>query len=439
MNKKYVFFKIVSVVFILIFICISGCGDDNSQSVIPTPGPTSTVSQYMRKGPYLILGEESNSMTVLWQTSSTIKMLGVSSIKWGYTEDELDSRGVAQKEVIRNGDNQFSYTIKNLDYSKRVYYQVTILDPSGSAHKYNGSFMSPPAPYETAVSFYAYGDTRDNPPIHNDVLIQMINDSEENPALRQTICLHTGDFVLRGLIEDRWDNDYFYYRKYEDTNKFLTMFPIMASVGNHEFYPANIDDATFTNDPPLLLKKYWPYPFYEQGDHFYYSFDYGPAHFAIVDVYTLSYDKGSPQYEWLKNDLEKSDKPWKFVVFHHPAYAAGTAFDFNYGPYASTERIQENLCPLFRDQGIKLVIQGHRHYYSRSYVPDDDIQYLVLGGGGAVLKDPDKDYFHVVSAAKEYHFARIDILSESRLEVKVLNVIDSEVGGDIIDQFTIEK
>jgi len=41
--------------------------------------------------------------------------------------------------------------------------------------------------------------------------------------------------------------------------------------------------------------------------NFYWSFDYGPAHFTIVNQYS-TYSVGSAQYNWLKNDLETSTK-----------------------------------------------------------------------------------------------------------------------------------
>lgn len=426
MGKKSII--VLSMITLLTGIWIAGCGGSKNQNL-----DTDTSNHYMRKGPYLMLGEESNSMTVLWQTNTVYSMKKVAYIAWAYTEDELNSK-VAYIEVTESGDHQFSYTIKGLTPSNRVYYKVMIEQTSGDAHIYRGSFMSSPDQFATSVSFYAYGDTRDNPTIHDDVLHQILRDSRQDTDKRQTLLLHTGDFVHRGLLEEKWDNDYFYYRMHESTNEFLTMFPIMASVGNHEFYPQNPDDAVWVDGPPLLFRKYWPYTFYQTAKNYYYSFDYGPVHVAVVDVYTLSYEKGSPQYNWLENDLKTSVNPWKLVMFHHPAYAAGASANSGYGPWASEKRIRENLSPLFEEQGIKLVLQGHVHNYSRSVV--NGITYLVLGGGGGPLSEPDPNYAYVVKAAKEYHFARIDIIG-NKLTVTVQSVKDSTGGGDTIDQFTI--
>ena len=53
----------------------------------------------------------------------------------------------------------------------------------------------------------------------------------------------------------------------------------------------------------------------------YYSFDYGPAHITVVDQY-VSFAPGSAQYIWLENDLAASQKLWKFVILHEPAWSA---------------------------------------------------------------------------------------------------------------------
>lgn len=47
-----------------------------------------------------------------------------------------------------------------------------------------------------------------------------------------------------------------------------------------------------------------------------YSFDYGPVHITVLN--TESNIK--KQTEWLKEDLKKTDKKWKIVTMHRPAY-----------------------------------------------------------------------------------------------------------------------
>lgn len=61
--------------------------------------------------------------------------------------------------------------------------------------------------------------------------------------------------------------------------------------------------------------------------------------------------------DWLKADMEKSDKPWKIVALHRGPYGA---------TYDSAE-VRDALTPAFDEAGIDLVLQGHDHNYVRTY------------------------------------------------------------------------
>ena len=55
---------------------------------------------------------------------------------------------------------------------------------------------------------------------------------------------------------------------------------------------------------------------------YWYSFDYGSVHFAIVST-EHNISKGSLQYKWLENDLAGVDRtktPWLLVQGHRPMY-----------------------------------------------------------------------------------------------------------------------
>ena len=57
--------------------------------------------------------------------------------------------------------------------------------------------------------------------------------------------------------------------------------------------------------------------------NFYYSFDYGFAHFCCICTETYQYDyaPGTPQYAWIEQDLaaannNRANVPFVFVVGH---------------------------------------------------------------------------------------------------------------------------
>ena len=68
-------------------------------------------------------------------------------------------------------------------------------------------------------------------------------------------------------------------------------------------------------------------PYY---NNLYWSFDYGPVHFTIIDEYSTM-TQGSAQYNWVVADLAAAsanpNTPWKIIMYHEPAYSAGADGD----------------------------------------------------------------------------------------------------------------
>jgi len=414
----------------------------------PAGGLGATTSDsHMRKGPYLILNGSPGSMTVQWQVSSTSE--AKATLFWGPKYYDDPNSYPYQAEVISDTKRFFSKQISDLPPGVRTYYVVSIIDTdTGKRWNYHGSFMTPLSDSATTLSFYAYGDTRSYPADHNRVLHYMLADSRANGLqdTRQTFLIHAGDFVARGLLDDsysesdshnKWDSEFFYYRKHVSTNEVLTMLPIMGVVGNHEHYYNDTSGRLHYTTPTKLYRYYWNYPQYQTPDNNYYSFDYGPVHFVSLDVYSADYAQGTAQYNWLVADLKRSTKPWKIVMFHHPAYCANTGGS-DVG-YADTDKIRKNISPILEDKatyGVNLVIQAHEHNYSRSRV--NGMDYLMLGGGGAGLVDGDNPLpVWVQSFKKEYNFARIEI-DGSTMNVTVLNANDNSY-LETIDFLTINK
>ena len=370
-----------------------------SGPVIPAPSP---VPAEIRKNPYLIYPGNNSSMTVLWQTDRTPLS---SLIQWSYGGNNYEETVLESNSV----SHQFSYTIESLPAETIVNYKVIV---DGSFIE--GSFLTAPQESSTSVTFYAYGDTRTQPAIHDSVVAQIMNQVNVNPDELQTMCFHSGDWVGNGSLESYWDNEYF--NDYANTVDFLSHIPVTGACGNHDYY-----SSTHNGE---LFRQYLPYPFYETSNDFYYSFDYGPLHVCVLDQYIAEYTVGSTQYNWLEQDLSSTGKPWKVVVLHEPAWSASGGHDNNV-------TVQDNLCPLFVAQGVQIVIQGHNHYYARCTV--DGIEYITLGGGGGPLHEPNLSYINVVNAVEAYCFGKFDV-SGTTTDV---SIIDN--AGSVIDSFTINQ
>jgi phosphodiesterase/alkaline phosphatase D-like protein len=146
-----------------------------------------------------------------------------------------------------------------------------------------------------------YGDSKSNGKSRKKI-------SECIAEKKPDIVLITGDVVTNGNNYEDWGRDFF-----EPANKLFANTPVYIAIGNHE------------------KNAHWFYDFvsYPEQEN-YYSFDYGNAHFTIVDsnkadlknIDTSDYCPGSPQYEWLKEDLKSSKCDWKFVFLHHPPYSS---------------------------------------------------------------------------------------------------------------------
>jgi uncharacterized protein YjdB len=307
------------------------------------------------------------------------------------------------------GDKQHLQTITGLTPGTKYYYKVTV---NGTTK--TGSFVTPPATSATSVKFLAYGDTRTHPASHDAVAARINATCNSDPGY-QSVLLSVGDLVSSGYNESPWNDEFFNYSYPQLMNMFATI-PYMSAVGNHELSGSS-----------TLFNKYFPYNFV--GGRYYYSFDYGPAHFAVVDQYT-DYTEGSPQITWLKNDLANSTKPWKFIYFHVPGWSAG-------GGHENEIKVQQVIQPICVTYNVPIVFAGHNHYYARAAVPNANgtvTQHVTAGAAGAPLYVPNSSYPYIVLGTSQYHFCKISIEDNSNLKFEAVNT-----SGTVIDQFTINR
>ena len=327
---------------------------------------------YFRKAPYLLYPGENTKMLILWQLKDSLS----TNIYWGY--DTTYSLGnVATTEY--GSDHQHKYTLTGLNPATKYYYKVAI----DSNNFKTGSFITGVADTEQKVSFYAYGDTRTNPDKHNLVAGRVMSYVAQNPS-SQSFIISSGDFVSNGNKEADWDNQFF-DPQYTHLQDMLSNLPYVGVVGNHE-------------GQGLLFAKYFPFPMFVTG-RYYYSYDYGPVHFTVVDQFT-NYSVGSTQYNWMVNDLATSQKPWKIILLHEPGWSAG-------GGHSNSSKVQNVIQPLCLSYGVQFVITGHNHYYARAEA--NGVEHITTGGGGAPLYNPNANADSIVTVDKSFHFCKLDI------------------------------
>gem|GEM_PF-340673 len=128
---------------------------------------------------------------------------------------------------------------------------------------------------------------------------------------------------------------------------------LKVSMGDHEYHDTQGGKTGVINEylNPLDIAKT------------YYSFDLHNAHFLFIDPY-LDYSHGSPQYNFIENDLKTaSTNPkidWTFVAEHIPLYTSPSKHPAN-------STIRDTYHPLFDKYGVDLVFSGDNHNYQRTF------------------------------------------------------------------------
>lgn len=350
-------------------------------------------SQTISKGPYLIYPLINTQMTVLWQLSATASC----NLSWG--TDQNYNLGSTTTTEYSATTHQHKYTITGLTPGQLYYYKVSF-----NSTDLTGSFRAAPDSLADKVSFYAWGDTRDDQIDPNKITTQINAEINTHPEY-QTIILHSGDWVSSDA-DANWANEFF-NRTNADQNLIMhATLPQMGCRGNHE------GSATY-------YKKYFPYNYQPGGC--YYSYDYGPLHITVLDQYT-AYTSGSTQYNWLVNDLSKSTKKWKIILLHEPGWSAN-------GGHVNNTSVQTLIQPLCVQYHVSMVIAGHNHYYARGVV--SNVVHLTIGGGGANSYTPQASQPNIVTYTAGLCYMRFDINRDT------LNAYALNNSGAVIDSYTL--
>jgi hypothetical protein len=134
-----------------------------------------------------------------------------------------------------------------------------------------------------------------------------------------------------------------------------------------------------------------------------YAFDAGGARFYVLaadwndsnvgtapgGAYQVDRDyhwqPSSPQYQWLKADLESHGNTLKLAFFHYPlrADSATEGSDTYLQNDPNTPSSTSSLEGLLANNGVHLAFNGHAHLYQRNLAPPGGLTSYVTGGGGA--------------------------------------------------------
>ncbi len=128
--------------------------------------------------------------------------------------------------------------------------------------------------------------------------------------------------------------------------------------------------------PPFLASAGSRYPLMAN-----FSFDYGNAHWTVLDSNPYMDWNNQELRDWVAKDLASArTSTWRFVAFHHPG--------FNSAKEHFTDQWMRTLAPVFEAGKVDIVFQGHVHNYQRSYpftfVPKPQSDGAAVGPKGEV-------------------------------------------------------
>ena len=381
MNKKIIF-----LILIYISLLLAGCGSVQKD----VAGSDSSVGiKFVRQ---IVTEDNGISRTIMWQ----------SQVRQGYSvEYRLKSignngaeQGVAKKAsgetgaVFTQAATECSFKEAKTDY---LQYQVQLQD------------LQPNSTYEyrivTAKSKGTWHSLKTNNDKGFTALIFPDSQSSDYSGWQQLaraaqqrhkeseLYINMGDLVDNGQDGSQWRA---WLGSVEPFSADTAFAPV---IGNHEAYSLD-----WQMTPPKAYINLFAVP--ENGlpeyKRQFYSFDYGPVHFTVLDTNFHEAQGWQPQLltdelRWLEQDLANSKARWKIVLQHRDIFMY--AFSKESGrPERATFFLDfsRQLMPLYEKYKVDAVLSAHLHTYRRrmplrNFAPaEDGITYILTGVAGNV-------------------------------------------------------
>ncbi len=299
-----------------------------------------------------ISGDAATTMTVTWRTSTDVTQ--------GYVLYRAEG-----SEALLRADAVSDVFTSDIDESRIFWAKLEGLRPDtryeytcgGDTHR-SGTFRFATAPENlTKFKFIAISDHQKGDPFHKpdySALNRFLKDVlRQHPDTR--FILTGGDNTDCGQHEVQWNG------MFSGLTGVIESVPYMMTVGNHDnrgfkVYEEDRHEGRYYAEPCEYFNKQFrgSYPFngpagWETEN---YTFDYGNVHFAVLGV-------NEPELvnDWLKKDLQATDKTWKLGAYHFPIY------------YSGPESQNDDAYPMMREsmEMLDLLFSGHEHNFSRSY------------------------------------------------------------------------
>lgn len=338
----------------------------------------SATAATVKRGPYLQLATET-SIRIVWRTQEPITPV----VRYGASPDHLDRACTGENIIVRRaaghprsrhakplfkapeGTRQFEAHVTGLKPDTRYYYAVfdgnRRLTPPGSGHYFR---THPTRGTRRDAYIWVVGDSGTGNVFQKQVH-QALMDYNKKHNLTLDMYLHVGDMAYGSGLDDEFQKKFF--EIYQPTLRNTVCWPAM---GNHEGYTSSGKTGTGPYYDAYITPTKGEAGGVPSGNESYYSFDYGRAHFVVLNSHDLDRRPTAAMAQWLREDLartspEKTD--WLIAYWHHPPYTKGT---HDSDREHQLIEMRQHIMPILESNGVDLVLTGHSHIYERSMLMD---------------------------------------------------------------------
>jgi len=309
-----------------------------------------------------IISKNPTSRTLMWQSDS--KMFSpVVELK---LDDEIKKISAEKNFFSDDGEEIFQYvaTLENLLPEKIYNYRIVDGEHATdffSLKTFEKNFKAIIFPDSQSADYNVWGGV---------AKIAF----EKNPDAN--FFVNVGDIVDNGEDSSQWRA---WFNQISEKMKILPFAPVM---GNHETY-----NRDWKVREPVAYLNYFSVPDnnFEKFSRRFYSFDFGAAHFVILDSQwdELGREIIDVQKNWLREDISNTKKIWKIAFIHKDV--------LQYRINGRPERregfsdVGEIFMPEFENLNFDAVFTAHLHTYRnrgrlKNFRADDTGPLYILTG-----------------------------------------------------------
>lgn len=322
-------------------MCLTGCGSqiaDANESQEELAGV-----RYLRQ---VVAKDNAGARTIMWQMDEP---LADAAVEYRQAGTDKIAKVMAKDEIYTDdGQNVMLYTarLENLAAGQELEYRIKGNAQTGKWHKLatddGGAFTALIFPDSQSSDYSGWKELAQNA-------------SQRNPDAK--FFVNMGDLVDNGEDHSQWE------AWFDSLSGIIYRIPVAPLMGNHETY--NRDWKV--REPVAYLSEFAvPDNGSSKYGRYYYSYDYGPVHFIVLntqlnELKEMSPDLRDEQIAWFRQDVASSDKPWKVVLMHRDPLQ----YRIN-GRDDRAEGFDEEgtaWMPVFDEMGIDAVLSAHLHTY----------------------------------------------------------------------------